>query len=70
MSVGDWSAKIWFEELKSPIIRTRYHGAYLTDGCFSPTRPGVFFLSRKVNKKTLKFLIKYISIKIYLNCKH
>jgi hypothetical protein len=30
----------------------------------------VFFLSRKVNKKTLKFLIKYISIKIYLNCKH
>ena len=48
LSVGDWSAKIWFEELKSPIIRTRYHGAYLTDGCFSPTRPGVFFLTRKV----------------------
>ena len=46
--MGDWSAKIWFEELKSPIIRTRYHGAYLTDGCFSPTRPGVFFLTRKV----------------------
>jgi len=47
LSVGDWSAKIWFDELKSPIIRTRYHGAYLTDGCFSPTRPGVFFLTRK-----------------------
>jgi len=47
LSVADWSAKIWFEELKSPIIRTRYHGAYLSDGCFSPTRPGVFFLTRK-----------------------
>ena len=47
LSVGDWTAKIWFEELKSPIICTRYHGAYLTDGLFSPTRPGVFFLTRK-----------------------
>ncbi len=48
LSVGDWSAKIWYEENRSsPIIRTRYHNAYLTDGCFSPTRPGVFFLTRK-----------------------
>jgi len=47
LSVGDWTAKIWYDELKSPVIRTRYHGAYLTDGCFSPTRPGVFFLTRK-----------------------
>ncbi len=38
MSVGDWSAKIWFEDLRTPIIRTRYHGSYLSDGCFSPTR--------------------------------
>lgn len=46
MSVGDWTAKIWFEELKSPIMQTRYHQAYLTDGCWSPTRPGLFFLTR------------------------
>lgn len=47
LSVGDWNAKIWNEELKTPIIRTKYHGSYLSDGCFSPIRPGVFFLVRK-----------------------
>jgi len=47
LSVGDWNAKIWNEDLKTPIIRTRYHGSYLSDGCFSPTRFGVFFLVRK-----------------------
>ena len=46
LSVGDWSAKIWTEELKSPIMQTRYHSSYLTDGCWSNTRPGLFFLSR------------------------
>lgn len=48
MTVGDWSAKIWNEDLKTPIIRTKYHGAFLSDGCFSPIRPGLFFLIRKV----------------------
>ena len=47
LSVGDWSAKIWSDELQShPIMQTRYHNAYLTDGCWSPTRPGLFFLTR------------------------
>jgi len=46
MSVGDWSAKIWCEDLKNPIMQTRYHQSYLTDGCWSPTRPGLFFLTR------------------------
>jgi dynein intermediate chain 2, axonemal len=46
LSVGDWCAKIWSEELKSPIMQTRYHSAYLTDGCWSPTRCGLFFLTR------------------------
>lgn len=46
LSVGDWSAKIWSEEVKSPIMQTRYHQAYLTDGCWSKTRPGLFFLTR------------------------
>jgi dynein intermediate chain 2, axonemal len=46
MSVGDWSAKVWYEELKSPVMQTRYHSAYLTDGCWSPTRCGLFFLTR------------------------
>ena len=27
-------------------MQTRYHNAYLTDGCWSPTRTGLFFLTR------------------------
>lgn len=44
LTVGDWCAKIWMEDLKTPIMITKYHGSYLTDGCWSPSRPGVFFL--------------------------
>ncbi|CAM9744463.1 unnamed protein product [Ascophyllum nodosum] len=54
MTVGDWTAKIWAEDIKTPIITTKattklqdnYHSAYLTSGCFSPTRAGVFFVTR------------------------
>lgn len=34
------------DDIKTPIMLTKYHQAYLTDGCWSPTRPGVFFLTR------------------------
>lgn len=44
LTVGDWTARIWHEDIKTPIMTTRYHNSYLTDGCWSPTRPGVFFL--------------------------
>lgn len=27
-------------------MQTRYHSAYLTDGCWSPTRSGLFYLTR------------------------
>jgi len=27
-------------------MQTRYHNSYLTDGCWSTTRPGLFFLTR------------------------
>jgi len=46
LTVGDWCAKIWSEELKIPIMQTRYHNAYLTDGCWSKTRAGLFYLTR------------------------
>lgn len=46
LSVGDWTAKIWSEELKTPIMQTRYHSSYLTSGCWSPSRCGLFFLTR------------------------
>jgi dynein intermediate chain 2 len=46
LSIGDWTAKVWSEELKTPIMQTRYHPSYLTDGCWSQTRPGLFYLTR------------------------
>ena len=28
-------------------MTTKYHSAYLSAGCWSPTRPGVFYVARK-----------------------
>ncbi|CAK0798141.1 unnamed protein product [Prorocentrum cordatum] len=47
MTVGDWCAKLWMEELKGPMLQTPYHDAYLSAASWSPTRPGVFFLCRQ-----------------------
>jgi len=43
VSIGDWTARIWMEDLKTPIMTTKYHSSYLMGGTWSPTRPGVFF---------------------------
>lgn len=42
LSVGDWTTKVWAEDVKSPIINTSYNNSYLTGACWSPTRAGVF----------------------------
>merc|ERR1711991_1221948 len=46
LAVGDWTARIWMEDLRTPIMTTKYHSSYLTSGCWSPSRSGVFFVSR------------------------
>jgi len=46
LTVGDWTARIWMEDLKTPIMTTKYHSSYLTAGCWSPVRAGVFFVTR------------------------
>ncbi|XP_063682877.1 dynein intermediate chain 3, ciliary-like [Bolinopsis microptera] len=47
LTVGDWTARIWSEDLReSSIMWTKFHRSYLTDGCWSPARPAVFFTSR------------------------
>nr|XP_056704684.1 dynein axonemal intermediate chain 2 [Euleptes europaea] len=47
LTVGDWTARIWSEESKeSSIMWTKYHMSYLTDGCWSTTRPAVFFTTK------------------------
>merc|ERR1711988_344678 len=40
------TARIWVEDLRTPIMTTKYHNAYLTSGCWSPTRAGVFYVTR------------------------
>ena len=34
------------EDLKTPIMMTKYHSSYLTAGCWSPSRTGVFYVTR------------------------
>ena len=46
MTIGDWTARVWIEDLKTPIMMTKYHQSYLTAGCWSPTRTGVFYVTR------------------------
>ncbi|CAG9464343.1 unnamed protein product [Pedinophyceae sp. YPF-701] len=46
MTVADWTAMMWNEDIRQPIITTPYHSSNLTGGTWSPTRPGVFFLTR------------------------
>jgi dynein intermediate chain 2 len=42
LSVGDWSARLWAEDVRAPLAATPYRPAYLAGGAWSPTRPGVF----------------------------
>lgn len=30
LSIGDWTARIWAEDSKQPLITTKYHSTYLT----------------------------------------
>ena len=46
LTVGDWTARVWTDELKTPVITTRYHKTPLNTGKWSPTRPGVFFTGK------------------------
>ena len=49
LTVGDWCARIWSEDIKeSAIMWTSSYTENLTDGCWSPTRPSVFFTARQV----------------------
>lgn len=47
LTVGDWTAKMWMEDLKNPLMTTRYSASYLTSACWSPVRPGVFYTTKK-----------------------
>lgn len=47
LTVGDWTARIWSEDIRdSSIMWTRYQMSFLTDACWSPVRPSVFFTTK------------------------
>jgi len=47
LTVGDWTARIWSEDIReSSIMWTKYHMSYMTDSCWSPIRPAVFFTTK------------------------
>eukprot|EP00658_Telonema_sp_P-2_P028263 TRINITY_DN2168_c0_g1_i2.p1 TRINITY_DN2168_c0_g1~~TRINITY_DN2168_c0_g1_i2.p1 ORF type:complete len:641 (+),score=177.96 TRINITY_DN2168_c0_g1_i2:77-1999(+) len=46
LSIGDWTCKIWMQDVKTPIMSTKYDQCYLTGGCWSPTRAGVFYMTK------------------------
>eukprot|EP00940_MAST-03C_sp_MAST-3C-sp2_P001310 g1310.t1 len=45
LTVGDWRAQIWHQDLRSPVLSTDFHASELSAGCWSPVRPGVLFVS-------------------------
>lgn len=47
ISVGDWTFKIFKEGVKKPLFTSPSADAYLSAGCFSPTRPGVVFTAKQ-----------------------
>lgn len=42
LSVGDWTWRVWNEDLRSPLLVSPYAAAYLSSGTWSPTRPGEY----------------------------
>ena len=47
LSIGDWSARVWADDVfGSSLLCINTGTELLTDGCWSGTRPCVFFLCR------------------------
>lgn len=47
LTTGDWTSKIWMEDIKVPLLTTPCSSSRLTGACWSPTRPGVFFTTKR-----------------------
>ena len=47
LTIGDWSARVWSEDItESCLLWVNSGSEALTDGCWSPTRPSLFFTTR------------------------
>jgi len=45
VTIGDWTWRIWNEDVKVPVMSSKYHMSYILDACWSPARPGVLLTS-------------------------
>jgi dynein intermediate chain 2, axonemal len=43
LSIGDWTARVWSEDLHTPLITTPYRPSYYSAGAWSQNRPSVFY---------------------------
>jgi dynein intermediate chain 2 len=43
LTIGDWTAKVWAEDAKHALVSTPYQTSQLTAGCWSPSKPGVYW---------------------------
>jgi len=48
LTIGDWTVRLWNDELRGPVMTSKYFMNYVLDATWSPTRPGVF-LSTKMD---------------------
>mmetsp|Transcript_27229 Transcript_27229/g.69188 ORF Transcript_27229/g.69188 Transcript_27229/m.69188 type:complete len:565 (-) Transcript_27229:474-2168(-) len=46
LTTGDWTVRLWNEELKAPIMTSKHFANYVQDASWSPTRPGVFVTTK------------------------
>mmetsp|Transcript_60818 Transcript_60818/g.166665 ORF Transcript_60818/g.166665 Transcript_60818/m.166665 type:complete len:568 (-) Transcript_60818:453-2156(-) len=46
LTIGDWTVRLWNEEIRHPIMTSKYFKNYVLDATWSPTRPGVFITTK------------------------
>mmetsp|Transcript_9026 Transcript_9026/g.20048 ORF Transcript_9026/g.20048 Transcript_9026/m.20048 type:complete len:325 (+) Transcript_9026:2-976(+) len=46
LTIGDWTVRLWNDEIRHPIMTSKYFKNYVLDATWSPTRPGVFITTK------------------------
>jgi len=46
LTVGDWTARVWNEDCKTPVLITPYDSGYVLDAAWSPSRSGLFYTAK------------------------
>lgn len=46
LSVGDWSARIWIDDFRMPVMCTPFESTYMAAAAWSPTRPSVYYTAK------------------------